>query len=116
MVTLDSPLNARQLEVLRWIHEGCPDGRWQGFTYKTVAIALQSRRLVAVSKRGGRWNATLEQAGLYYLEHGAFPPGHFPKQRYRSHRVDDAQPCPASHNVGQGTGAPVLSPLERDNQ
>lgn len=74
---LNAPLNSRQIAVLRWIGEGCPDGRWTDSTYKTVAIALQSRRLVSVSKRGGRWTATIEQAGGDYLAHGDYPPGHW---------------------------------------
>ena len=45
-VALKDPLNHRQVEVLRWISEGCPDDRWTDFTYKTTASALQSRRLV----------------------------------------------------------------------
>jgi hypothetical protein len=55
-VALDTPPNARRLELLRWIHEGCPESRWSDFTYKTVAIAV--REAVAwlpVSKRGGAW-------------------------------------------------------------
>ncbi|MEU5552841.1 helix-turn-helix domain-containing protein [Micromonospora sp. NPDC047793] len=41
-----------------------------GFTYKTTAIALQNRRLVAVSKKGGVWRAEPTDAGRYYAEHG----------------------------------------------
>jgi hypothetical protein len=63
-VPLDAPLNSRQLAVLRWIDEGCPDDRWTVVTYKAVAIALQSRRLVSVSKRGGRWKATIVSSPL----------------------------------------------------
>src|SRR5450756_2106300 len=31
------------------------------------------RRLVTVSKRGGRWSAEITAAGLHYLQHEAFP-------------------------------------------
>jgi hypothetical protein len=62
-------INPRQLEVLRWIADGCPDLVMTGFTYKTTAAALRNRRLVKVSKRGG-WHAEITQAGLHYLEHG----------------------------------------------
>lgn len=41
-----------------------------GFTFKTTAVALQSRRLVAVSRKGGVWRAELTDAGRYYAEHG----------------------------------------------
>lgn len=110
---LNGPLNYRQLDVLRWINEGCPEGRWSDFTYKIVAIALQSRRLVSVSKRGGRWNATIEQAGLHYLEHGGFPPGHFPKQRHYPHRVTATQPRAVSQDSRQSGNAAVRLPPER---
>ena len=76
IVALDAPLSQRQLDVLRWIQAGCPDGHWTDFTYKTTANALQTRRLVLVSKRG-TWKATIEPAGVHYLEHGDYPPGHW---------------------------------------
>jgi hypothetical protein len=34
---LTDPLNDRQLEVLRWIANGCPDGIMTGHAYKTTA-------------------------------------------------------------------------------
>lgn len=86
-MSLDTPLNTRQLEVLRWISDGCPDGRWTDFTFKTTANALASRRLVTASKRGGTWSAAVLPAGEYYLANGTYPPGHFAKHR-RSQRVD----------------------------
>lgn len=79
-MALDTPLNTRQLEVLRWINEGCPDGRWTGISYKATAAALQNRRLVTITKRGG-WKATIEPAGIYYLTHGDYPTDHFPNKR-----------------------------------
>lgn len=79
-MALDTPLNTRQLDVLRWINEGCPDGRWTNTSYKATAAALQNRRLVTVSKRGG-WKATIERAGTYYLKHGDYPTDHFPNKR-----------------------------------
>jgi len=66
-------LNTRQLEVLNWIANGCPDGVMKDFTYKTTAVALQGRRLVIVSRKGGGWQAALTEVGAYYLEHGAYP-------------------------------------------
>lgn len=86
-MALDAPLNTRQLDVLRWISDGCPDGRWTTFTFKTTANALASRRLATVSKRGGIWSAAVLPAGEYYLANGSYPPGHFAKRR-RSQLVD----------------------------
>lgn len=66
------PLNPRQVEVLQWIADDCPDGVWPDFTYKTTAVALQGRRLAKVSKRGG-WHAEITDDGRFYLAHGAYP-------------------------------------------
>ncbi len=67
-----SPLNPRQVEVLRWIADGCPDGLMADFTYKTTSYALRNRHLVTVSKKGG-WQAAITESGRFYLEHGHYP-------------------------------------------
>jgi len=85
-VALDTPLNTRQLNVLGWIDDGCPDGRWTDYTYKTTAKSLQHRRLVTVIKKGG-WKATIEPAGVYYLKHGDYPADHFPNKRRSYSRI-----------------------------
>jgi hypothetical protein len=72
-VALDAPLNQRQIDVLRWISEGCPEGRWIDFTYKTTAAALEWRGLVTVSKRGGAWTASILPAGTHYLKRPRSP-------------------------------------------
>jgi hypothetical protein len=106
-MALDALLNERQVEVLRWISDGCPDGRWTDFTFKTTANALASRRLVTVSKRGGVWSAAILPAGEHYLANAKYPQGHWSKQR-RSHQIDlDAPVRPAA--VAQ---RPIARPLE----
>lgn len=65
-------LHPRQVEVLQWIAEGCPDRAWPDFTYKTTAVALQGRRLAKVSKRGG-WHAEITDDGRFYLAYGEYP-------------------------------------------
>ena len=47
-------VNARQVEVLKWIAEGCPDDVMTGDTHKVTARALKSRGLVKVSGSGAR--------------------------------------------------------------
>jgi hypothetical protein len=71
---LTDPLNARQLDVLRWIADGCPEEVMVGTSHKRTATALHDRRLVKVSKRGGTWSATVTDIGRHYLAHGNFPP------------------------------------------
>lgn len=73
MIDIYGRLNARQMEVLRWICDGCPGGVMVGFTYKATAIALQNRRLVTVSRKRGQWRAEVTDAGRYYLEHAHHP-------------------------------------------
>jgi hypothetical protein len=88
-VALDAPLNQRQIDILRWISEGCQEERWPDHTYKTTAAALEWRGLVAVSKRGGVWNASILPAGTHYLVTGNYPPGH------KLHRVRSTPPATA---------------------
>ncbi|WIM87901.1 hypothetical protein PT015_24300 [Candidatus Mycobacterium wuenschmannii] len=89
-MAFDTPLNQRQLDVLRWISDGCPDGRWTDFTFKTTAAALAWRRLVAVSKRGGVWSAATLPAGEHYLMKGTYPQGHWTKKARAPRVAHDA--------------------------
>lgn len=64
--------------MLRWIDEGCPEGRWaeDDFTYKVSAVALKGRGLVTIKGHAATWSATITDAGSHYLEHGDYPAGH----------------------------------------
>ena len=73
MVDIAEPLKPHQLEVLRWVEAGCPDADMPGDGAKHTARALQGRRLVTVSRRDGRWSATLTERGRYYLDNGRYP-------------------------------------------
>jgi hypothetical protein len=102
-VRLTDPLNERQLAVLRWIAGGCPDGVMDGHAFKVTARALQDRRLVAISRRGGSWQAKVTARGRFYLEHGRFPvdgttglvPTSWPRAA-APHRVPSASRKPAT--------------------
>lgn len=67
------PLNERQLEVLRRIGDGADLSRPEDVASRTSARALQGRGLVDVSRRDGRWRASITEAGRFYLEHGQHP-------------------------------------------
>ncbi len=58
-------LTVRQVQVLQWIGDGCPDGVWADFTYKTTAYALASRGLVTVVRGRYKWSSMTEVWGLY---------------------------------------------------
>jgi hypothetical protein len=92
------PLNARQREVLKWIGDGCPDGVMKDFTYKTTAVALQGRRLVAVSRKGGTWAAVTTEAGDHYLRHSNYPP---------SMRASRQPATVSAPGAGAASGAPA---------
>ena len=68
-----APLSVRQVMVLQWIGQGCPDGVWPDFTYKTTTYALAARNLVTVDRRHGSWSAALTKVGQFYLDHGHYP-------------------------------------------
>lgn len=55
--------------------------------YKATAVALQTRRLVTISRRSGNWQAEPTPAGRFFAENGLYPPGHW---------VAAKKPAPAS--------------------
>jgi hypothetical protein len=73
-------LTAAQLELLRWIADGCPDGVMEGTSHRISAAALRSRGLVKISGRGRAWRATTTQAGRDYLDAAAKPDADPPRQ------------------------------------
>ncbi|NTW38632.1 MAG: hypothetical protein HGA44_01895 [Cellulomonadaceae bacterium] len=95
-------LNERQREVLAWIAQGCPPRDWPDFTYKTVAVALQSRGLVVVSKRGGVWSARITEVGRR-VHSGVVPnqPAVPRKSAARSGHEPHSDTHPARSNAGQ---------------
>jgi hypothetical protein len=65
--------SARQLDILRWIADGCPHRAWPDESHKLSARALQSRGLARVTRKGKRWHAVLSEDGRHYLDHGTYP-------------------------------------------
>lgn len=60
-------LTEQQVQLLRWIADGCPDGVMDNDWHRISAAALRRRGLVNVSGRGGTWKATIAAAGREYL-------------------------------------------------
>lgn len=93
MLGVDRGLTPKQREVLQWIAEGCPSGKWEpeDLSYKMNSTALANRRLISQHGRGRNWAATITEDGTYFLEHGEFPEGHpmAPKPRFAPRAVDD---------------------------
>lgn len=93
-------MNERQLEVLKWISDGRPEGRWpkDDFSYKVSAGALKSRGLITVKGHAATWTAEITEAGTHYLEHGSYPEGM-------------ARPRRAKRGSGSGSSAQEAVPL-----
>lgn len=79
----------RQLDVLQWIAEDCPPGRWpaEDYSYKTTSVALANRGLVRLRGRGRNWGAEITADGKYYLEHRRYPDGHPRAPKPRPERI-----------------------------
>ena len=105
-------VNARQLEVLKWIAEGCPDDVMTGDTHKVTARALQSRGLVKVSGRGASWKAHATDAGRYLIEHGEYPAGHWSKGRAKTSKVATASASGEPRGPGPGR-VTALRPVDQ---
>lgn len=102
---VDRRVNERQLEVLRWIADGCPEGRWSAddFSYKVSAVALKSRGLVTIKGHAATWTAAITEAGTHYLEHGNYPAGSARPRRPR--RSSRAGATTNSERLDLGDGA-----------
>ncbi|MGC5031847.1 hypothetical protein [Micromonospora sp. DT229] len=67
------PLKEHQLPLLRRIGDGDDLSGPDGVDQRLSARALQNRRLVDVSRRGGVWRAQITDAGRFYLDNGIHP-------------------------------------------
>lgn len=74
MVRRYGPLSELQVEILRWVEQGCPARDDATASYKTTVYALATRGLVTVDRRRRAWSATVTEAGRHYLAHGTYPP------------------------------------------
>lgn len=114
---MDSRVNPRQVEVLQWIADGRPEGKWPPGDYSHIlsASALANRGLVSTKGRGPRWTASITEEGRHYLEHGAYPSGHRfgpkPKRAETAVEEDEQSPQPASSTRRVRRGGP--QPLEQ---
>jgi hypothetical protein len=60
-------LTEQQVEILRWISEGCPAGVMEGDAHRVSAAALRRRGFVTTSGRGSTWSAEVTAVGREYL-------------------------------------------------
>jgi hypothetical protein len=60
-------LTEQQIDVLRWVADGCPAGVMEGVFHRISAAALRNRGLLKTSGRGPTWTAAITSAGRDYL-------------------------------------------------
>jgi hypothetical protein len=86
-------LTERQIAVLRWIREGCPDGVMtdEGRPERITAGALRNRGLITTNGKGSTWTGSITADGKDYLERvdGPNPPVPREPNRPASERLMD---------------------------
>lgn len=73
-------LTAKQVELLRWVADGCPDGVFEGDRHHISAAALRNRNLITITGRGPTWRARIAPAGAEYLKRVGGPDPPIPRQ------------------------------------
>jgi hypothetical protein len=112
-------LTNRQVELLRWIGDGCPEGVMDSDAHRISAAALRRRGLAKVSGRGPTWTARLTDAGREYLVEvdGPSPPVPRASTSVTQQLVDDvlaaggvlSVPAPRWGDPGPSIGGVALS-------
>ncbi|MGY0387135.1 excisionase [Nocardioides sp. WG-D5] len=98
-------LNDNQVALLNWL-AGAPGAGEATNPQRLTARALERRRLVKIRGRGPRWHATLTTAGLHYLEHGTYPPGHLGSEPDPAPK--SPPPTPARERPGKREAKPEI--------
>ncbi|WHP18857.1 hypothetical protein [Cellulomonas sp. ES6] len=89
------PLTEHQIDLLRWVSDGCPEGTYDGYGYRGSARNLEARGLLSIKGRGASWTATITEEGERHLEARTDDPGLVP-QRPRPARSGAKVTTPAS--------------------
>lgn len=104
---MTSRLNDTQTALLHWLAAEPADGEATN-PQRLTARALATRKLVTIKGRGPAWRGALTDAGRHYLEHGAYPDGHF-----LSERKPEAEPEPVPpQRQRRGKQLPVVPEVD----
>ena len=73
-------LTAMQLEILKWIAEGCPEGVYinDGYGHRITARLLAGSGMVTITGRGESWTATITAKGRAILANAASTKATYP--------------------------------------
>lgn len=103
-------LNRPQWDVLRWVADGCPVGRFDVYSHRVSAAALRTRDLIRIGGRGRTWHAELTDKGLVYLTSSA-PAVAKRRRRAGSARRVPVAPAPSTPRPESSVPlAPVVAP------
>lgn len=61
-------LNTTQLEVLKWMNDGCPSDVYSDYSHRVTARALERRGFVEIADRGAAWTASVTPSGRAILD------------------------------------------------
>lgn len=103
-------LTVAQVELLRWIDDGCPDGVYEGVHHRISVAALQRRGLVEVTGRGPSWSAAITGDGRAYLDKVDGPTPPVPRQANKpvtAQLIDDVIAAGGVLRVDHGYGSGV---------
>lgn len=70
---MNRPLTSGQAQVLRRLADN-PDAPPPLDGWRASAVALQTRSLVTIARKGGQYLVTPTEAARYYREHDSYPP------------------------------------------
>ena len=73
-------LSQAQVDLLRWIGDGCPADREVGEFFRISAGALRNRGLITTEGRRASWSASITSAGTEYLAEVDGPNPPVPRQ------------------------------------
>lgn len=105
---MDLGLNDAQLLVLQWVADGADLESPPSDTFKTSAVALRNRGLVALDKRRGKWRIAITEAGQFYLQHDHHPKEKPPEPKLPSPPKPERQ----APSAASSTAAIVFGPVD----
>jgi hypothetical protein len=73
-------LTEAQVDLLRWVAQGCPPGVYEDQFHRISAAALRRRGLIRTAGRGSHWRAHITDSGAEYLAQAEGPDPPAPRQ------------------------------------
>ena len=101
-------LNAKQIQVLEWIRNGCPDGVYSGgYEHRISARVLERRGLVKIRGRGDTWVAELTEEGREWKDEAKEPNRSLSEVECQAGSADPSSALAVGGESGQGGELPA---------